>query len=662
MSKITILSITILWFVVIVPITLFYMFIFKKKEDKFEIYFNNAYDALLKIPITKKEIADVRLRLYKINQWDEKFLRYKAVSKYLQAILIFLILTFLSIVFFYNNLFVMLTLIFFSYQIKGLVLDWSIGDDTHLLKGLLVFLDDLMQEYSFSKNVPLSLKEAKEQNTSYSTVVHIEKIISALDDEEKMDDYSVECHNQFLRLLGTTCFLTNEHGDTFDKDDKSNFIKNLESIKTLINLELYKRSELRYWIKGLPFWCITPLLIFVPYEKWVTTIFTMVEGFYKTSSAFLLKIGITLVCLVCFFVIKSYEKTDSEPIVYRQARWEKALLKIKPLAKLIKFITPKEGSKRQFKYKDLISKSGLSTRIEYIYLRKVLFGVGAFILTLLITITMNKINYNNILQNNTSTFKNDVITASGKQIESNEIENEILGSLGKDNEKNRDIAIKLLRQKGVLDERTLNDISSKILDKKAALAMQTEHWWEILLAIVVGIMAAMTPEFFMRVRINARKISMEAELILFETIILILIAHDNCTTEMILEYMSKFSIIFKEYIDIIIKKFEKLRYEEIIDTLDEINYKEFTTIIKNIIKAEDIGIKEAFVNLSSNRANSLENRRRLYEKLIDSRVAKSRLISKIPVGLFFMGYVLIPVLGIAFAHLVDIKNQLESIY
>ena len=47
----------------------------------------------------------------------------------------------------------MFTLIFFSYQVKNLVLDWSIGDDTNLLKGLLDYLDDLMQEFSFSKDV-----------------------------------------------------------------------------------------------------------------------------------------------------------------------------------------------------------------------------------------------------------------------------------------------------------------------------------------------------------------------------------------------------------------------------------------------------------------------------------------------------------------------------
>ncbi|NFL43528.1 hypothetical protein FDB61_17835 [Clostridium botulinum] len=617
---------------------------------------------LLKIPITRKEISDVRLRLYKINLWDEKLLRYKAVAKYIQSILVFVILSLLSIVFFNKNLYVMFILIFFSYQIKNLILDWTIGDDTHLLKGLLDYLDDFMQEFSFSKNVRLSLKEAKEQSTNYTTVVYIEKIIEAIDDEEKMEEYSVECHNEFLKLLGITCFLTNEYGDTFDNDGISNFIKNIENIKTLINLELYKRRELKYWIKGLPFQCILPLLLFVPYESWVNSVFTMVKRFYETSSAFIFKIGITVICLICFSIIKSYERTESEPIVHKKARWEQKLFKIKPIAKFIKFIMPKEDSKRQYKYKDLISKSGLFTKIEYIYLRKFLFGLGAFILSLLITISINKINYNNILKNNTTTFKNDLITASGKQIESIEIENEILNSLNStDPKENKEIATQMLMQKGVLDQTTLNNISTKIVKKKEALANQNEKWWEIILSLAIGISATTLPEFFIRVRINARKLSMEAELILFETIILILIAHDNCTTELILEYMSKFSIIFKDYIDIIIKKFDKLDYEAIEDILDEVNYKQFTSIIRNIMKAEDIGIKEAFVSLSSNRANSLKDRKGEYEKLINSRVAKSKLVSKIPVGLFMIGYVIVPILGISFVQLIDIKNQLDVI-
>lgn len=634
-----------------------------RKEQKLQIFFNRSYDLLTKFPLTRKKVADVRLRLYKINLWDEQFLRYKAASRYLQSIVMFIILVSISIILFSNNLFVMFTLIFFSYQLQHLILDWRIGDDTHLLKGLVNYLDDLMQEFSFSKNVLSSLITAKEENTNYTTVKYVEQIISAIDDEDKMDEYSVGCHNQFLRLLGITCFLTNEHGDTLDSNNISNFIKNLENIKILINLELYKRSELKYWIRGLPFWCITPLLLFVPYEAWVNSIFTIIKGFYETSSAFLLKIGITIICLICFSIIKSYEKTESDAILYRKASWETVLLKFRPIRNLMKFILPKEGSKRSYRYRDLISKSGMFTKIEYIYLRRLLFGIGASILTLLMIISINHINYANILNDNTTSFKDDIITASGKQIESKYIENEIINSLdSNDSEENKNMAVQLLMQKGVVDQATLKNISQKIVDKKIALTQQGTKWWQFILSIVIGIAATYIPEFFIKVKINARKISMESEMILFETIILILIAHDNCTTELILEYMSKFSLVFKDYIDIVTKNFEKLDYKEVEDILEEINYKQFTSIIKNIIKADDIGIKEAFINLSSNRATSLENRKREFEKLIDSRVAKSKLISKIPMALFLFGYIIFPILGIAFIQLIDIRNKVESIF
>lgn len=655
-------NITLIWFFVIVPIILLYTFLSIRKEYKLQAYFNNAYEVLTKFSLTRKKVSEVRLRLYKINLWDERLLRYKAASIYLQSMAIFIILVIFSIVLFNNNFFVMFTLIFFSYQIQNIILDWRIGDDTHLLKGLLDYLDDLMQEFSFNRNVLSSLQTAKEQNTNYTTVKHIERLIDAIDEEEKMNEYSVECHNQFLRLLAIASFLTNEHGDTVSANGKdSNYIENLKDIYTLIELELYKRRELRYWIKGLPFQCTVPLLIFVPYESWINSVFTMVQGFYQTASAFLLKIGITIICLICFSIIKSYEKTESEPILYKKATWEMVLLKIKPLAKIVKFLLPKENSKRSYRYRDLISKSGVLTKLEYIYLRILLFGIGASILTLLIVVSINHINYSNILKNNTTTFKNDIITASGKQVESTEIENEIIGALNSnDPTENKDTATQLLMQKGIVDKTTLKKVSQKIVDKKVALTGQRLKWWHFLLAIVIGLAATYIPEFFIRVRINARKLSMESELILFETIILILIAHDNCTTELILEYMSKFSLVFKEYIDVIDKKFEKLDYKAVEDILEEINYKQFSIIIRNIMKAEEIGVKEAFINLSRNRAVSLENRKREYEKLIDSRVAKSKLVSKIPGTLFILGYVIIPIIGMAFVQLVDIKNQMEN--
>jgi hypothetical protein len=646
--KIYLNNITLIWFLVIVPTMLTYTFLSVRREYKLQKTFNNVYDILSRIPLIQKEISDVRLRLYKINLWDESFLRYKAATKYLVSLIVFIILTLLSIAYFSNNLYVMFSLIFFSYQFKNFVLDWQIGNNTNLLKGLKDYVEDVMKEFAYSHNVILALKVARDENTHYTTVAHVEKSINAIDDQEKMDEYSQECHDEFLRLLSTTCFLTNEQGDTISSNGKtSNFVESLKDIYTLIEIELYKRRELKYWIKGLPFQCIIPLLIIIPYENWVNTIFTMVKEFYQTSSAFILKIGITIICLICFSIIKSYEKTEGDPILIQRINWETALFKFKPLAKFVKFIIPR---------------SGISTKIENIYLRKLLLGFGTFILTLLITVSINKINYNNILKNNTTSFQSDLITASGKQIESTTIENEILNSLdSNDPEVNKDTATKLLMQKGVLDQSTLKKISQKIVDKKEVLSKQVTKWWEFVIAIVIGYAATFTPEIFMRIRINARKLSMESELILFETVILILIAHDNCTTELLLEYMSKFSVVFKDYLDLIIKKFQKIRYSEIDELLEEINYKEFTSIIKNIMRAEEIGVKEAFVNLSNNRTASMENRKRDYEKLIDSRIGKSKLISKIPVGLFILGYVIFPIMSIAFIQLIDIKNKMGNI-
>lgn len=631
---------------------------------KLVIHCNDVYEILYKLPLTKRKITEVRTRLYKINLWDEKYLRYKAVIKYLQSFFVFAICTVLSIAYFNNNLYVMFTLIFFSFQIKNLILDWTIGNDTNLLIGLIDYVDALIKEFSYAKNVLKSMKSAKEINTNYIAVAYVEKTIIAINDKKKFDKYiEKDCHNEFLKLLSICCFLTNEYGDTINSDKKSDFIENLKYIKDLMGIELSKRRDLKYWIKGLSLRCLIPLLAFVPYEMWVTSLFTMVQGFYETSSAFLLKIGITIISLTCFYIAKRYEKTELESIVYKKTTWEMRLLKIKPLAKLVKAIMPKKESKRSYKYRDLISKSGISTKLEYLYLRRILFGVGAFFITILITISVNKINYSNILNDNTTMFKNDIITASGKQVDSKEIENEILKDLNSNNiDENKDTASKLLMQKGIVDQATVKSISQKIADKKEALASQTEKWWEIVLSIVVGISATFIPEFFIRLQINIRQLAMDLEIILFETIILVLIPHGNCTVELMLEYMSKFSVIFKNYIEIIINKIKKRNYDEIEKLLIEINYKEFTDIIKSIMRAEDIGIKEAFATLSSNRMSALEDKRKDYEKLIDLRKEKSKFVCSIPYGAFVGAYILIPVIMIAFIQIIDIKNKVDNLY
>ncbi len=137
--------------------------------------------------------------------------------------------------------------------------------------------------------------------------------------------------------------------------------------------------------------------------------------------------------------------------------------------------------------------------------------------------------------------------------------------------------------------------------------------------------------------------------------------HENATSELILEYMSKFADIFKIQVDEVLKEIRKSDMEALEMYIQEIKYKPFLSLIRNIIKAENIRVQDAFISLADNRRNYLMNRKEENRRLVYKSVSKSRLISMIPINLVIIAYISVPMLYVAFVQLDNSQNELMEL-
>ncbi|OPJ59768.1 hypothetical protein [Clostridium oryzae] len=645
-------------------ISFFIYFYIKKKKKKSERavnLFNGLYKYIIKLPIINKEIIEIKKRLYDNNLWDERMLRYKALLYYaaswFAAVLCFAFVIF----YFYEDKFEIFTLSIFCYYVKIIVLEHLIGDDTKLLNGLNEFNEDLIHDYQLQRDIDKSVEQAQYENSSMLLINHIENMKPALDSLEDLDNYFNECSNDYLRLTALNCSLTKEFGDTAINEDESSFTANIKHFNRLIKMELFKRRQLKYWLGGAALFCIVPLLGFTPFDSWVNKFAPFLKSFYCSSWGFIIKLFLTMVTLVFFYMIRNYRRVDYREIREKKYYWEDRLLKVKFIRLIIDRVKPKKGTKRFYYYRKLINKSQTHTKFEWVFLHRIIISILVFFFMLTVAFTIHRINYQNDVTDYPTIFGNDVITVNGQQLDA--------GKLIKDTSlklKNvRYARINAIKQSliadGLQDKVEINKLSANINTKIDKLNNEYIKWYEILACFLIAVVSSWIPIWYLKLKVKSNSYNMQSELMTFETIIMVLMNFEDSTIDKILIHMSRFAHIFKNPIDDAIFNLQKgtdealgnvitgyrprtNEEEALTELMEKVDYKPFKNLIKNLMKVEDIKVAQAFSNLSSYRNEYAKEREEENKKVVAKRVSRGRMLSLIPYFLVVFLYVIAPMM------------------
>ncbi len=655
-----------MWIGIAIISILIFIFIRYRQSNKIQNkkivkLFNRIFNRLNKVSFLNHKLQNIKVRIYNNSLDEEWLIKYRTILYLIISWIVGITSIIFVILYFIDNLYVTFTLIFFSFQIKNMTLDYLIGDDTNFLVGIYNYSIELQQAFTLTKDVHLAISEANSNSSNYNLVKRMEEVDVLLDDAVAIEEFITECPNEYLKLLIINCNLVNEYGDKKDIDGKSVFLENIFYNNQNIETEVFKRRQLQFWLRGMALICILPLLSFSPYDAWVGSKLPMTNIFYKAESGFIVKLAITALSITCFYIIKSLENIHGRRnIKERKFFWEEVFFKVDIIKRFIKMLVPKNNSRKGYKYKLLISQSGDYTKVEYIYLRKVLLALVGFILTVCISISVKNITRNNILEDQTAEFSSKVIVVENKQEYSKELEKKLIKEVDLNNLEG---TYENLKQKLIYYGVNTNvDATVKrIVEKRVALENIGLSWYDILISIIVVVILYNVPEAVLKMKAKMRRYEMQNEVIIFETIILIFMYHENATSELILEYMSKFADIFKVQVDEVLKEIRKSDMEALEMYIQEIKYKPFLSLIRNIIKAENIRVQDAFISLADNRRNYLMNRKEENRRLVYKSVSKSRLISMIPINLVIIAYISVPMLYVAFVQLDNSQNELMEL-
>ena len=643
------------------------------QESKFslEILYQKLYVIYIKLAFLKRYVFKIRRRLEIINI-DDEYLTRKQTSAILTKALAIIIPVTLIIIFITkaNWLLMCILLIFELFMIDTLVDGMVDKIDNQLLVQQVDFFAEIRHAYHEFNMVEEAIYQVAQGDTAPEMSRQAEKIYEILisdDPESELEKYYDIAPNSYLKEFAGISYLTKEFGDrTVDKT--SLYLKNLNNISQEMQLEILKRDKLNYVFQSLSVISIVPLLALEPIKSWSVSQFNFTKSFYYGKNGMIAQILIVILTFICYILTRKLKDNGSTKIdTTPEHPWQEKVYNVPFIKNIVDMFIPKEGTKERRKIKNLIKDSASKDKIEWIYVKRLLLTVVTFVASLFIFTQLHRIQIDYIYTQPTSTY--DIVgEMSGKDLKAAEeltkLDNKFIDKFkGKTDVTQAEIEKAMKKSKDYANstDDEIKTAAERVLKKLRQINSEYLSWFEMLLAMLFAVIGYNLPIWLLFFQAKMRQIEMEDEVMQFQTIILMLMRIERVNVEMILEWLERYSNIFREPISRCVNNYESGPWEALEAMKDEVNYKEFIRIIESLQAAvERIPIAEAFDELDSERDYYQERRKESNARLISKKGMIGKVIGFAPMVCLFVGYLIIPLVVIGLTSMSSSFNTMAS--
>ena len=647
------------------------------KTSKFssEIMYQKLYIFYLKTPFIKRYLMKVRRRLEIINIDDEYLTRMQSSKILTRVFAIIIPLTIIIIALTHNNTLLMTILLIFEVFLVDTFIDGRVDKiDNDLLKQQINFFSEIRHAYHEFNMVEEAIYQTAQDDENLEMARQAEKIYEVLisdDPEGELEKYYDVAPNAYLKEFAGVSYLTKEFGDR-KVDGASLYLKNLNNITQEMQLEILKRDKLDYVFQSLSVIAIVPMLCLEPIKNWAISQFSFVAGFYNGKNGMLIQVLILIATFVCYLLTRKLKDNGSTTINTKNTEnpWQEKLYQKKPIKKFVDMFIPKEGTKDYRKIKTLMKNAASKDKIQWIYINRICLCVISFVVSVVFFFQLHQITINNVYTDPTTTYN-------------------IIGEMGsKDQKKAEDLTksdndyIKYFKNKSNLKQEEIEKAMEKgnvnkdyidstdeerataaerIMGKIKTVNSEYLSWLEVLGALVIAMIAYMAPIWLLKFQAKMRQLEMEDEVMQFQTIILMLMRIERVNVEIILEWLERYSNIFKDPISKCVNNYESGPWEALEAMKDDVTYQPFIRIIESLQAAvEKIPIKDAFDELDTERDYYQAKRKESNERLISKKGMIGKAIGFTPMVLLFVGYLIIPLVFIGLTSMSTAFTTMSS--
>ena len=626
----------------------------QEKTFSVDVLYQKLYIRYLKLPFLRRYLLKIRRRLEIINIDDEFLTRLQTSKIITKALAIIIPVTLIVILMTKSNPMIMIIILIFELFIVDSLVDGMVDKlDNNLLSQQVDFFAAMRHSYHETNMVGEAIYQTAQDDEHIEISRQAERIYNILnseDPETELEKYYDIAPNNYLKEFAGISYLTQEFGDR-KVDGTSLYLKNLDNITQEMQLEILKRDKLNYTFQSLSIISIIPMVMLEPLKSWALSNFSFTKSFYNGKLGMIVQIIILLVTFVCYILIRKLKDNGAVnmKLENNQNPWQAKLYNIKPVKKFVDLFIPKDGTKERRKIKEALKAAASKQKIEWLYINRLVLTVVVFFASIVIFIMLHNVQINYIYTEPTTDY--DLIGEMNdrdyrKAMETTETHNYFLDMFRGHLDTTQEDIEKAMRRSTYYrdaDDETITSNATQILDKLQTVNAEYLKWFEILIAMVFAIIGYAAPMLMLKFQVIIRKMSMEDEVMQYQTIILMLMRLERVDVEMILEWMERYADIFKEPISRCLNDYESGSWEALEEMKGEISFQPLIRIIESLQTAvEKIPIREAFDELDSDREYYQDKRKEANERLISKKGMIGRAIGFTPLIGIFVGYLVVP--------------------
>ena len=619
------------------------------KENKFsiEVLLQKLYLTYIRIPFLKRYVLKLRRRLEIINIDDEYNTR-KDTAKILSRTLAILIpVVVLTIVVTSSNYLLMFILLIFELFMIDIFIDGSVDKiDNKILKEQIDFFSEIRHayhEFNMVEEAIYQVSQDDEMNVSRQGEKIYEILISD-DPETELEKYYDIAPNSFLKEFAGVSYLTKEFGDR-KVDGASLYLKNINNITQEMQLEILKRDKLNYVFQSLSIISIAPVLLLEPLKSWAISNFAFTASWYEGKPGLIVQILILIITFLAYVLVRKLKDNGSTGINVKNTEnpWQAKLYKKALVKKVVDLFIPKKGTKEYRKNQQLLKDSASPLKMEWLYMNRICLAIVTCIVSIILFAQLHIIAINYIYEEPTTDYnligglsERDKEKAMQVTKRDNIFLDKFRGKINTTKEQIK-MAVEDYEYYKSADDAEITKAVDRIYDKLKIINSEYMQWFELLLAVVFAVVAYMAPIGILMFQCKMRQLEMEDEVMQFQTIILMLMRIERVNVEIILEWLERYSNIFKAPITKCVNNYESGAWEALEAMKDEISYTPLIRIVESLQAAvEKIPIRDAFDELDSERDYYKEKRKESNERLIKRKGMIGKVIGFAPMVSMFV--------------------------
>lgn len=650
--------------VVIVLIAIYSMIMEKKmkgkahlKKAKQEEMFKKLFNFFSNNFLTQGALLKIYNSLASLSIYTRPELQMLASKYFLTSTGISLGLIILALVLFKDTISVLIATAF-ALLVNNVTVTKYIDKTNSLVhKAMKYSLASIRQEYMKTNSIPESIAEADIHPLLRKPMDEIYQILTSTDSEVRLMKFYESSPFRPLQTFAGIAYNINNSGDSKDEHGQYNFINAISILTSDINAELERITMMKSKFGIIEYLSFVPIFLMNIIEGYFVGIMPGTAMIYNGMLGYLGRV-ITLLC--CIFSYKIITGINSVTPIKEDDRvpFTSKLLQKPAVYNFIWNITPKNAARRKLQRKLKLALSRKSP--EHIYVEKIAYSSVAFILGLVITLSIVSLGREFTI---TSTQQLSLIASDEMDAYTSEQILEMdFAYFQLDYELTVDQKIAFVKgYMPTLTDLQAQDQVSRMEDKLSMMNNAYFHWYYMLIIIAITCVAWFIPEGTLKLRENLISTEADDDFLQLQTLMAILL-NTNCDTIDALWQLTEHSRIHKDMLMYAYHSYPSNPEKEIERLMSKtpiIDFKRFLGKLKLTIS--DLSLAETYSDLKTEREHIMKTRQTVMEETIDKKRSLCGPISLIPIGALVVFELLIPIgyLGIKeFTAALDSMNNM----